>query len=261
MAKPKNTAKPLYDSTQHTSTSEAVKKRPRKRATGTAAIAKQPRIPKIEEKENVPIVPRPLSIFHLDELYKIWDADKRIPTVESRRAWAAARNLASQDVHRFFSRHKALLKKARQILPTGTYILPVGTPPVIKQEEEIPPPKERKRKVTRSTVKAEHWGVHIKSDPPTSDTFVASPLPDKKNILRFSSPLPPSSPSVPSSPALESNTHPMLVFPSSPTVAATTDTSLWCCQGLVMDPPSSFTCVLCTPGFTIFRNLPRHTDT
>ncbi|KAG6911281.1 hypothetical protein DXG01_002120 [Tephrocybe rancida] len=250
MAKKNTRAEPTNDITQHTSTSEAITLRPRKR---TIAKSQHTKIQKVEEKENALVILQPLSLIHLDELHKIWGADKRIPTVESRREWAAARNLAPQDVHRFFSRQKGLVKKKHRGLPKGTYTLPVGTPPVIKEKEEVPPPNQRCRKARRLTIKAEQ-----SDDLPTSYTLVASSPPKKKctaQTPRSSSPLPPSSPPAPSSPALDSDTYSTLVFSPPPPLRASTvesDTSsyLWRCPSLVEDFASSFTCALCTSGST-----------
>ncbi|KAF8060636.1 hypothetical protein FPV67DRAFT_1369216, partial [Lyophyllum atratum] len=69
-----------------------------------------------------------LAPAHLDELATIWALDKRTPTVKSRRAWAAARHLKPEDVHRWWSRRKHLAKKSREHIPSGTYDLPIGTP-------------------------------------------------------------------------------------------------------------------------------------
>ncbi|KAG6817563.1 hypothetical protein H0H87_006940 [Tephrocybe sp. NHM501043] len=243
MAKVKKTTEPTQNVTQHTSTSKSVKLRPRKRATGGTINTQSTRFQKVEEKGNTRPITRSLCLAHLDELYRIWDEDKRIPTVESRREWAAARNIVPQDVHRFFSRQKYRLKKSHRCIPKGTYDMVVGIPPVIKEEEEVSAIKPRGRK-PRSTAKIEAQDVYIQSKVPTSDTLVALPSPVKKEHivqeLRFSSPLPPSSPLAPSSPTPDSDpdTHTLLVFPSvppqpqPPITASAEDAPVWCHQDL-----------------------------
>ncbi|KAG6889340.1 hypothetical protein C0995_001748 [Termitomyces sp. Mi166 len=248
---------------QHMSTSEAVKIRPKKRLN---TMTTQPtKIQKVEEKENVPIVLRPLPLANLDELYKIWDADRRIPTVESRREWAAARNVAPQDVHRFFSRQKALVKKARKGLPKGTYTLPIGTPPVIKQEEEAPRSILR-RKAVLLNVKTEKLETPLNSDDsyvPTSDTLVASPQQEQKNVIQKagnSSPLPPTSPPPPSSLTPEPSI--LLFSPSLPHRPRPTENNsehTWCYQGRASSPETSLACALCTPGsFSTTHHMHAH---
>lgn len=249
---------------QHTTTSEAVKIRPRKRLKTTATEVQPTKLPKVEEKENVAITLRPLPAANLYELYNIWDSDKRIPTVESRREWAAARNVASQDVHRFFSRQKALAKKARQGLPKGTYTLSVGTPPVIKQEEEVYRTKPR-RQAIRSDVKAEIFETPLNSDDchaPTSETLVALPQKEQKNVFyqtRNLSSLPPSSPPAPSSPTPDSNalSSILLFSPSLSHHPHGTKNDLdqsWCCQNHTSSSEATLTCVLCTRGSTILTH-------
>ncbi|KAG6823538.1 hypothetical protein H0H93_003453, partial [Arthromyces matolae] len=114
-------AQPVPATAMHTATSESVKIRPRKQlktsvTTTTITTTRKTKIPKVEDDAD-PSVLRPMPLANLDELFAIWANDMRIPTVESRRKWAAARNLAFQDVHRFFWRQKAQLKKSNKSLP------------------------------------------------------------------------------------------------------------------------------------------------
>lgn len=82
-------------------------------------------------------MPNNLHQLHCRELVEIWKNDKRIPSVDSRRRWAAARNLKPERVHAWFSIKKNKLSPSER--PTETYELDVGTPPelstvVVKQE-------------------------------------------------------------------------------------------------------------------------------
>ncbi|KAJ7125619.1 hypothetical protein C8R43DRAFT_1029596, partial [Mycena crocata] len=88
-----------------------------------------------------------LAPAHFDELALIWPADPRIPSPESRRAWALARNLAPSNVHKWFQRRRPIAKKLRLKIPNDTYELPVGNPPVITivikdepEQSEVPAP-------------------------------------------------------------------------------------------------------------------------
>ncbi|KAF9554285.1 hypothetical protein CPC08DRAFT_784880 [Agrocybe pediades] len=58
----------------------------------------------------------------------------RIPTVQSRRAWAAARNLNPATVNAWWYRRRAIAKKFRMVIPKEEYELEVGNPPFIPTE-------------------------------------------------------------------------------------------------------------------------------
>ncbi|KAF6752146.1 hypothetical protein DFP72DRAFT_763093, partial [Ephemerocybe angulata] len=45
-----------------------------------------------------------LTANHFAQLHAIWDADPRIPTAASRRAWANARGVNPDNVHGWWSR-------------------------------------------------------------------------------------------------------------------------------------------------------------
>ncbi|KIK64024.1 hypothetical protein GYMLUDRAFT_111447, partial [Collybiopsis luxurians FD-317 M1] len=75
-----------------------------------------------------------LPLANIDELDKIWNADKRLPTLPSRRAWAEARNLQPSEVNFWFWRKRTSAKAKGIALASGYYHLPVGTPPCIKDE-------------------------------------------------------------------------------------------------------------------------------
>ncbi|GLB41364.1 hypothetical protein LshimejAT787_0905790 [Lyophyllum shimeji] len=259
MAKRKNAT---TETVQHTSTSEAVKTRPRKRANNTIHQAAEAPV-KVEDSKAVKfpaISSQPLAPVHLDELAKIWDTDKRIPTVETRRAWAMARNIKPDLVHRWFARRKQIAKKARQRIPEGTYELRVGTPPIIKDEKTPTPPVLEEPQPSPIKLKAED--IDSALDIRTSDTLVASSplLPGFKRKLdgmsttatplaKPRSPLPPSSPPIPSSPP---PSVPFLRLRSPiPSVSDTLHQSqTWCTQGRAQATVSaaSFICALCITG-------------
>ncbi len=68
---------------------------------------------------------------------KLWEADRRIPSVNSRRAWAEARNLKPHNVHNWWYRRRPLARKLKIKIPRETYELDVGTPPIIPLPEEV----------------------------------------------------------------------------------------------------------------------------
>ncbi|KAJ7075858.1 hypothetical protein B0H15DRAFT_865524 [Mycena belliarum] len=72
-----------------------------------------------------------LAPVHLDELALIWPANPRIPSVESRRTWALARNILPGTVHHWFSHRRRAADKLCLKIPADTYELAVGTPPII----------------------------------------------------------------------------------------------------------------------------------
>ncbi|KAJ6509055.1 hypothetical protein C8R45DRAFT_759799, partial [Mycena sanguinolenta] len=82
-----------------------------------------------EPSNTTPSQPGRLALAHFDELYAIWPADPRIPSVESRRAWALARNVNPSYVHTWFQRRRPIAKKLKMRIPSETYELPVGNPP------------------------------------------------------------------------------------------------------------------------------------
>ncbi|GLB41374.1 hypothetical protein LshimejAT787_0905890 [Lyophyllum shimeji] len=259
MAKRKNAT---TETVQHTSTSEAVKTRPRKRTHNTTHHAAEAPV-KVEDSEAVSLPAisfQPLAPVHLDELAKIWDNDRRIPTVDSRRAWAMARNIKPDLVHRWFARRKQIAKKARQRIPEGTYKLRVGTPPIIK--DETPPAPPVLEEPPSSLIKLKTEDIDSALDMCTSDTLVASsPLPrglkrkpdgmstTATPLAKPRSPLPPSSPPIPSSPP---PSVPSLRLRSpTPSVPDTLhQNQTWCTQGRAQASTSapSFICALCITG-------------
>ncbi|KAI0062173.1 hypothetical protein BV25DRAFT_1780208, partial [Artomyces pyxidatus] len=62
------------------------------------------------------------------ELREIWAADKRVPTLASRKIWAHVRGLAPNTVNNWFSRQKKALRLAGKPVPTDTYDMPIGAP-------------------------------------------------------------------------------------------------------------------------------------
>ncbi|KIJ15849.1 hypothetical protein PAXINDRAFT_36527, partial [Paxillus involutus ATCC 200175] len=59
----------------------------------------------------------------LYELWSIWKTHPRVPSVESRRAWANSRSAAPNLVDNWFLRRKACAKKAGESILQGPYEL------------------------------------------------------------------------------------------------------------------------------------------
>ncbi|KAF8904576.1 hypothetical protein CPB85DRAFT_1437760 [Mucidula mucida] len=138
-----------------------------------------------------------IPLANLEELAAIWSNDARLPTVESRKAWCAARNLDYGHVNRqFWWKKSAKLKANKENVKGprgGCYALPVGTPPVIaiKQEEE----EEKEEEDLQEPVK-----IELPSSPsiPSSDTlcpssppFVLKKSPSQEPIALEEIPMPP----------------------------------------------------------------------
>ncbi|EIN13660.1 hypothetical protein PUNSTDRAFT_129336 [Punctularia strigosozonata HHB-11173 SS5] len=100
--------------------------------------------------------PTHLAPVHLQELWNAWHSDSRVPTVESRRAWAVARNVAPAHVHTWFNRRKIQAKKKGTVLSDGTYDLLTGSPPdvkrlvAVKKEASPETPTRKKGKMNRT---------------------------------------------------------------------------------------------------------------
>ncbi|KIM51130.1 hypothetical protein SCLCIDRAFT_83355, partial [Scleroderma citrinum Foug A] len=62
---------------------------------------------------------------HLLELKAIWNEDKRVPSIASRRAWAISRNANPASVVNWFSRKIRAAKLAGEPIPQGSYELPL----------------------------------------------------------------------------------------------------------------------------------------
>ena len=66
---------------------------------------------------------------HRKQLLRAWTASPRIPTVNSRRAWAKARSVSPVAVHAWFHSRKSRSKKRQnEPIGEGTYDLAVGNP-------------------------------------------------------------------------------------------------------------------------------------
>lgn len=77
----------------------------------------------------------------LEELWSIWRADPRVPSVKSRRSWAISRNANPRLVDHWFLRRKTCAKKAGQPIPDGSYDLPLD-PPIAPKREQCATPTE-----------------------------------------------------------------------------------------------------------------------
>ncbi|KZT05701.1 uncharacterized protein LAESUDRAFT_655183, partial [Laetiporus sulphureus 93-53] len=69
-----------------------------------------------------------LTVEHRAELDSIWRADHRVPSVESRRAWAEARNIDPGRVHSWFSKKRSNAIKDGLTVSEGSYELPARGP-------------------------------------------------------------------------------------------------------------------------------------
>ncbi|KAL0067168.1 hypothetical protein AAF712_005738 [Marasmius tenuissimus] len=128
----------------------------------------------------------------LDELEAIWEADKRLPTLQSRRKWCLARNLDPQMLHRWYSRKRCGAKRKHEDLPPDSdlYDLEVGTPPElpvtvkIEAEPSTATPLKRTRKLPKwpeSGIRRSRRlqvltiDVDIPSSPDSTKSFFAGP--------------------------------------------------------------------------------------
>ncbi|KAK0186611.1 hypothetical protein F5146DRAFT_1227221 [Armillaria mellea] len=73
---------------------------------------------------------------NLEELLAIFEKDKRLPSVMSRRAWCKARKLDYGFINKWWWRRRSAAVKEGYNLVNEMYELPVGTPPEIVEEEE-----------------------------------------------------------------------------------------------------------------------------
>ncbi|KAF5319829.1 hypothetical protein D9611_012836 [Ephemerocybe angulata] len=107
----------------------------RKRTPTTSAIPKPP----TTTRTAAP------TAAHFARLTAIWELDRRIPSPASRAAWAAARGLDVEKVHKWWYRCRARAKKMGIEIPEGSYEMEVGD-----VEAEV----ERKEKDKRGRVRA-----------------------------------------------------------------------------------------------------------
>jgi len=133
--------------------------------------------PRARYRTNTKVQNRPtpgrLHPIHIRELWSIWIDDPRVPTITSRNAWAKARNIDGIHVHRWFSSRKYQLKKQKiqdgLTVSHETYDLPIGTPPIVKLEEEE---EEEFSSLSYVPIKMEE---EESSDEDTSDYRLSSP--------------------------------------------------------------------------------------
>lgn len=69
-----------------------------------------------------------LSSEHINELKTIWKLNQRVPSLASRRAWAAARKIYPFLVHRWFASRKSYARQRDQTFSNETYELSVAAP-------------------------------------------------------------------------------------------------------------------------------------
>ncbi|EPQ61271.1 hypothetical protein GLOTRDRAFT_90491 [Gloeophyllum trabeum ATCC 11539] len=112
------------------------------------------------------------------ELDALWHADPRVPTLQSRQAWALARSIEPIRVHNWFSHKKSLAERKGQIIPEGTYELDTRPPTELEkitgddEEQENRPKKRTKRPESRSSTLSPPAGTKTKA----IDEFPSSEL-------------------------------------------------------------------------------------
>ncbi|KAL0574602.1 hypothetical protein V5O48_007352 [Marasmius crinis-equi] len=158
---------------------------------------------------------RTIPQVNLDELEAIWQVDRRLPTLQSRRKWSQARNLDPQALHRWYSRKRCQARRKHEDLPPDSdlYDLEIGVPPKpavrIKTEAEPvislrpnrkPPkwPASGLRRSRRIQDFSDIIDIDIPSSPvslqsffacPTSSAFT-TPAPDEKLSCSDAPPVP-----------------------------------------------------------------------
>ncbi|KAJ3731307.1 hypothetical protein DFJ43DRAFT_1139323 [Lentinula guzmanii] len=70
-----------------------------------------------------------IPLDNIDELNELWESDKRLPTLSSRREWAAARNLPPTVVNAWWWTKRRNARDRGLPLACENYHLPVGNPP------------------------------------------------------------------------------------------------------------------------------------
>ncbi|KAL1675631.1 hypothetical protein EV122DRAFT_280852 [Schizophyllum commune] len=86
-----------------------------------------------------------LPPFIAHQLAEIWAADRRLPTPESRKRWALARDVDPVRVHNWWYRRKKVAKGLGVVIPEGSYELSVGDPAGEKERWE----REREEALSR----------------------------------------------------------------------------------------------------------------
>ncbi|KAI5891388.1 uncharacterized protein SCHCODRAFT_02668745 [Schizophyllum commune H4-8] len=86
-----------------------------------------------------------LPPFIAHQLAVIWAADRRLPTPESRKRWALARDVDPVRVHNWWYRRKKVAKGLGVVIPEGNYELGMGDPAKEKERWE----KEREEALLR----------------------------------------------------------------------------------------------------------------
>ncbi|KAJ3740204.1 hypothetical protein DFH05DRAFT_458913 [Lentinula detonsa] len=70
-----------------------------------------------------------IPLDNIDELNELWESDKRLPTLSSRREWATARNLPPTIVNAWWWTKRRNARDRGLPLACENYHLPVGNPP------------------------------------------------------------------------------------------------------------------------------------
>ncbi|KAG2034703.1 hypothetical protein BDR03DRAFT_826045, partial [Suillus americanus] len=77
-----------------------------------------------KDQSPSPKAPFPcITLAARKELWVIWKSDPRVPTVASRHAWAASRNVSALRVDHWFGARKSRAKKLGQPISNDSYEL------------------------------------------------------------------------------------------------------------------------------------------
>ncbi|KAF6743144.1 hypothetical protein DFP72DRAFT_859524 [Ephemerocybe angulata] len=111
---------------------------------------------------TIPKPPTTTLTAHFARLTAIWALDRRIPTPASRAAWAAARGLDAEKVHKWWYRCRARARKTGVVIPEGSYEMEVGD--VEAEVEEERRAREEKARRRRVRVKKEVAEVDMRRE-------------------------------------------------------------------------------------------------
>lgn len=120
-----------------------------------------------------------LQQVHFDELTRIWDGDRRIPSASSRRAWAEARNLNPVNVNSWWYRRRDYAKKLRIKIPKDTYELEAGEPPPVPVKEEV-----KEEELSTVSLFASSDGTLVDVHHPSDDTVFNASLYDSSELAQ-----------------------------------------------------------------------------
>lgn len=148
-------------------------------AAGIALDSTAPRAPSPEDIKPTLLTKSKIVYKHLPEhvsreLSAIWEADRRIPTVESRRRWALARGVGPVRVHNWWYRRRKVAKTLKVSIPPDSYELLVGDPDATRAKyvAEIEQAKRdlEKEEATKDDAKINKRNGKVKKENEEADT-------------------------------------------------------------------------------------------